>query len=281
MQGRLSPPRPDNPQYFPGDRWRVEYEEAARLGFDTVEWLLDTRSLSTNPILTGDGQRDIVAAGRESGVRTATVCADHFKGGGLISGEPGHDLRLLERLVEATVEIGAACMLLPFIEQSSVEDVGGRLRLTGLLRPALELAASGGLALAVETDLAADVLSGWVDEVAHPAFGVYYDLGNAVADGFDPVAEIAILGDRIRGVHVKDRSPGGPNVPLGEGEVDFVGAFAALTETGYDGPLVLETVRGDDFLGDARKHLNLVNRALTVSASSLTNPSIERGGEAK
>jgi sugar phosphate isomerase/epimerase len=55
---------------------------------------------------------------------------------------------------------------------------------------------------------------------------------------------------------VKDY-PGGT---LGEGDIDFKGAIAALEETGFDGYLVLETPSLDDSVGSASGNLAFLRR---------------------
>ena len=114
----------------------------------------------------------------------------------------------------------------------------------------------------IETDLDAPTLVEWVDSQGESSLKVYYDLGNAVAEGFDPVSEILLLGKRIAGVHIKDRSLKGGNVPLGTGGVDFEACIEALKKVGYNRPLILETVRGNEYMADATRHSDFVRRIL-------------------
>ena len=48
VQGRLSSQVGDRYQFFPIHAWRDEFEKAAELGFDGIEWIV---SDFTNPIL--------------------------------------------------------------------------------------------------------------------------------------------------------------------------------------------------------------------------------------
>ncbi len=81
-----------------------------------------------------------------------------------------------------------------------------------------------------------------LDEVDHPHIGFYMDTGNVMAYGF---AEqwIRILGRHITKVHTKNfkRRPAWqwPNL-LSDGDADWSAIMAALTEIGYDGPLISE-----------------------------------------
>lgn len=76
----------------------------------------------------------------------------------------------------------------------------------------------------------------FVDEIDSDLVGVYFDIGNALLNGY-PEQWIRILGERIFKVHVKDyrRSPGGFDsfVDLLAGDVDFPEVVRALQEIGY------------------------------------------------
>lgn len=76
----------------------------------------------------------------------------------------------------------------------------------------------------------------FIDEIDDPLVGVYFDIGNALLNGY-PEQWIRILGERIFKVHVKDyrRSPGGFDsfVDLLAGDVDFPAVATALESIGY------------------------------------------------
>lgn len=79
-----------------------------------------------------------------------------------------------------------------------------------------------------------------VDEVGSARIGVYFDVGNILNIGY-PEQWLAILGHRVRRVHLKDfrREPPG-FVDIGGGDVDWPAVGAALRGIGYDGPLTAE-----------------------------------------
>ena len=83
----------------------------------------------------------------------------------------------------------------------------------------------------------------FVDAVASPYVGVYFDVGNVLRTSY-PQHWIRILGQRIRRVHFKDfRIAVGTLqgfVDLLEGDVDYPAVMAALREVGYDGWLTAE-----------------------------------------
>ncbi|MBR2571444.1 MAG: sugar phosphate isomerase/epimerase [Clostridia bacterium] len=81
-------------------------------------------------------------------------------------------------------------------------------------------------------------LRDFIDKIASPYVGSYFDVGNVMFSGF-PEHWIRILGSRIRKVHFKDyrRSPGGLNcfTDILTGDVDWKEVRQALLDIGYDG----------------------------------------------
>ena len=267
MQGRLSPPLADNPQYFPEDHWQREFSLAREVGFDAIEWLFDAGSGEDNPVMSPAGRPMIRDVAQAHGVSLSSICGDYFKleEHSLASGDT--DLRsrnaaVLSRLLEAASDLGIECILVTFLEGSTLPTNEARVLAEAGLEGPLERASGLGVTIAMETDLPAAVLAPWLRGIGHRSLGVYYDLGNAVAAGYDPSQEIPLLAPWIRGVHVKDRTFDGPNVPLGTGSVDFAACFGRMREADYKGALVLETVRGARYLEDARRNLAFVRERL-------------------
>lgn len=152
---------------------------------------------------------------------------------------------LIEGGLAFAAAAGADTMLLCTYLASAPDTPEKRGRLVELLRRAEAKAKEAGVAIALESPLPADELAVLVDEVASPLVGVYYDTGNAVALGFDPVAEVPLLGPRIIGLHIKDSGDRLGALHLGDGRVDLRASLRAIIDAGYDGWLMLETP-GDD-----------------------------------
>lgn len=147
--------------------------------------------------------------------------------------------------VEATHLLGLEVMLLAFFGKNDLKnDAEGTSETIKRLKEVAPLAEERGVILALETTIDADEHLHIIDAVGSPAVQVYYDTGNSRGNGYDIEKEIRQLGrELICEVHVKDKS----GEIFGEGEVDFVGALAALDEIGYDRWFVLEGGKVGDF----------------------------------
>ncbi|SLL18116.1 L-ribulose-5-phosphate 3-epimerase ulaE [Mycobacteroides abscessus subsp. abscessus] len=105
----------------------------------------------------------------------------------------------------------------------------------------------------------------YIDEFHSDYMGAYYDVGNTLQFGY-PEQWIAILGDRIRKIHVKDFKQSVGNitgfVPLLAGDVDWGKVFQALKQIGYKGTVTAEIPAyqyGPQYLAeDTAKHLEIV-----------------------
>ena len=102
--------------------------------------------------------------------------------------------------------------------------------------------------------------------------GACVDCGHFFSSGEDPVRCVLTLGERVHGVHLKDRAQVGgtsPDVVIGRGRLDVVGLFKALRRIGFpdDGALSLEyETNPDDPIDDMKASLAFIKEAIARSA---------------
>jgi sugar phosphate isomerase/epimerase len=195
-----------------------------------------------------------------------SVCADYLIETPLMRvtrADRDQAIALLRRIVAGAVAIGAGAVSLPMLENNAALNGGELSDVLRALDDVIRAAAEKGVRIALEIDLEVNAI---IEPIDRAGVGVCYDLGNAAAAGRDIASELSTLGDRVAVVHVKDRIQGGASVRLGDGSVAFARAFAALQATGYAGPLILETPRGDSPVDAARGQLAFVKQQLETAA---------------
>lgn len=225
--------------------WPEAFAMAARVGFDGLE--LDLGANYEETLLwSAAGRRqlhDVIAA---SGVELASFCAGVCWTYSPASDDPAVRQRIRDMLAEASTyaaAFGVKWMLVPVTPgEEGVSHETGTQRWIEMMADLAPHAAAHGVVLCLENvgrgyGKSAAELAHMVDTVQSPGLQVYYDVGNALAFGNDPVAEIEFLGRRIGEVHIKERDAD----LLGEGIVPIPECLAALRELGYDDWLVLET----------------------------------------
>lgn len=170
-------------------------------------------------------------------------------------GDPSLRAERLDRLtwaVDRTVALGLTDLMLHAGFLPSPGDPA-RTAFLDTLAQAAAIACDRGVTLAFETGQeTAELLKTTLDDLASPNLKVNFDPANMLLyDMGDPIEAVAILGDRIRSVHVKDarrpKTPGtwGQEVPLGQGEVGIGRFLEALRGVGFQGPLMVEREVGD------------------------------------
>lgn len=225
-------------------RWDDYYRIAAELGFEGVEPGLRADYAQTQ-VWDPAGRQVMLACAKEHGVATSSVCLHSYwqfsfaNPDVAIQGQAG---QIAAQAAVATAELGAKHMLVPLTCPDGVPDDVARERWVAGMRKCASAAEDQGVVFCLENvgkpfgNRPEDIVQ-IVDAIASPAVKVYYDPGNAVLNGLDPLQGIELLGARIAQAHVKE--VGGQL--LGEGRVPWPQIIAALKQVGYDGWLVLET----------------------------------------
>lgn len=141
-----------------------------------------------------------------------------------------------------------------------------------ILRKGLTAAEGYGVKILIENVWASFLISAldmerYVDEIDHPNFGAYFDIGNNVRWGV-PEHWIEILGPRIGKLDVKEwderkhRDEGlgaGFGSELGDGTIDWEAVRKALIAIDYEGWAAAEVAGGNrDRLADIARRMDLV-----------------------
>jgi L-ribulose-5-phosphate 3-epimerase len=246
MQGRLVPPEGGRFQCFPRERWRDEFVLAAQAGLDAIEWIFDVYGEDANPLATGDGLAEMRALCDKTGVAVRSLCADYFMDRPFLRTTQTERDELIQKmhwLLSRCSSIGIGRVVVPFVDQSRIENDDEKVEVLSILRTLLPAAERNQVELHLETSLAPQPFAALLEQCPHPLLRANYDSGNSSSLGYRPAEEFAAYGDRIGSVHIKDRMRGGGTVPLGTGDADLPAVFHGLAALGYSGDFVLQIAR--------------------------------------
>jgi hexulose-6-phosphate isomerase len=269
MQGRLSPPEDGRFQSFPRAGWRDEFAKARAAGFDYIEWIHDGYGADANPIFEEEGLRTFDTLKAEHGVATPALCGDWFMEFPFVrctADERRARVAHLHGLFPIAARIGAARIVLPLVDHSSMTTDDEQRVVRDVLADALPVAVAHGVELHVEADLDPAAFRAFLARIEHPSLKVNWDAGNSSGLGYVAREEFAAYGERIGSIHIKDRyrKPGGgvETRPLGTGSADFDDVFAAMRGIGYAGGVTLQVARGapGDEVNFLRTQLDFVRR---------------------
>lgn len=234
MQGRLSQ-KGERLQCFPKHTWKEEFEIAAEIGFDTIEWVFEYEDFIQNPLWTTHGRQEMAKASGSNGVMVKSLCAHFF-----IDHVLQDNTEVLKTLVANSGKAKVETVLLPLLEKASIIPQPARKAAVEAIVTCLPELEKHNITLGLETDLPSEAVAELVGSINHPLVGAYYDTGNSTSQGADIERDVVPLLDILVGVHIKDRAVGGPNCTLGTGDANFSGFFKTLKDYGYEGDFVSE-----------------------------------------
>ena len=245
--------------------WEQAFHRAGELGFEGME-LGVGKDYDQTELWNPEGRRRLRGISEAAGVLTPSICLHSYWTYSFADANEAMRARAVRLAREAAVaarEMGAGNILLPFTNPGSVEAGLARERWIAGMKESAPAAEEAGVVYCLENvgtsfaDKPEDILA-IVDAVGSPAVKVYYDAGNAVSSGYDPLHAITLLNKRIGQVHVKEVR----GHSLGDGIVPWPKIIQALRDIGYSGWFMLETDSTKDPKTAARKNLETIRRLL-------------------
>ena len=221
-------------------------------GYDFLELSLSRAEIASLGPQSPNSYRAAVA---HSGLAIRSTSLGHFGGfAALPADERAVILQHIRAFVEFTAAIGADTVLLATTEErGSVESYADVY--AQALHPIAEAAAAAGVTLALEHVgwYTPSQLAALVQAISHPAIRIYFDMGNCLYVGENPLEQAQICAPLTAQLHIK----GGPTTPLGA--MPLVAVREMLEAGGFRGRGCLEiaALAGDRPLAEARGLLKL------------------------
>ena len=267
MQGRLVPKYQGRYQAFPVGMWQDEFRVAKTCGLDLVEFILDFNDVEENPLLKLGGIDEINSVIKSTGISVNTICADYFMEAPLHSSDDkvaDSSFRILERLIKTASLLKITDIVIPCVDQSSLEDKEAVFRFVKQIDKIIPTIEKENINLSLETDLAPNSFLKLLNRINSKNVTVNYDIGNSAALGYDALEELNAYGDRITDIHIKDRMLNGGPVSLGKGNADFAKFFNKLVEFNYQGPFIMQAYRDDEGVQIFKKQLDWIKKYINV-----------------
>lgn len=233
------------------------FESARRAGFSFVDLSVDESPERLARLRWTQAEREHVrAAARRHGILIGGICLSAHRSTAPGSSDPAQRALALEMLVDAIdlcADLGVSVLQIAgYYAYYEGPRTGARDDYIDVLRAGARHAARTGVILGLENVDGTDVVStaaalAIVDAVDSPWFRLYPDVGNFVVQSRDVVAEVSAAAHHAVAWHVKEARPGEPRrVPMGEGDVPWDEAFAALADAGWNGRIMIEMWNDDD-----------------------------------
>jgi L-ribulose-5-phosphate 3-epimerase len=263
MQGRLVPKYQGRYQAFPVGMWQDEFKVAKECDLDLIEFILDFNDAEENPLLKIGGVEEIVKVSSNTGVSVKTICADYFMEAPLHSSDDKvveESFKILERLLESAKVLKITDIVIPCVDQSSLETKEAVDRFVKQVTKIIPTIEKENINLSLETDLKPKPFIELLNKLNSKNITVNYDIGNSAALGYNPIEELGVYGGRISDIHIKDRMFGSGPVVLGSGDADFDSFFNALSRIDYHGPFIMQAYRDEEGVSIFKSQLDWVKR---------------------
>ena len=201
MQGRLLNKYKGRYQAHPVGYWKDEFQSAQEIGLDCIEFILDFNDSIKNPLLTKEGLDQILDISEKTSVGVFTICADYFMDAPLHSKDLSvseQSYKIFIRLLNNAYKLGVTDIVLPCVDQSSLNCQKAVERFVKKLHPLLELAEKNNINISLETDLAPEDFGALLNRFNSNRVTVNYDIGNSASLGFNPVEELDVYGEELQ-----------------------------------------------------------------------------------
>ncbi|MFW2383355.1 MAG: sugar phosphate isomerase/epimerase family protein [Acidimicrobiales bacterium] len=144
--------------------------------------------------------------------------------------------------IAATAALGLDLVQFPCFEGSFVSSPEQRRNMADGLRFACNLAADHGITVATENVLSIDETDELFERVDADNLSVFFDMQNYLLNrGFDQVAQLDALYDRVAQAHAKDGTGGVlSSAIVGTGEARVADQITLMVDRGYTGWISLE-----------------------------------------
>ncbi len=242
MQGRLIKPKHSLIQEFPQDDWIEELELASSIGINLIEWVVDERSIDSNPIYYDHPK--VSEALNKHAIRLESISDDYFMQGKREEILDSTIISHLETSFHLVKALDIGLYVLPFLERTSLKNLS--VRNIDKIFTSIEKILPKNLTVCIESDLSPKDLTELTKRINMEKFKINYDIGNSGHEGYNYKEELDSYFQFIFNVHVKDRKFNGPSVPLGEGDSKVFEVIEELKNLNYNRNFILQAARDQD-----------------------------------
>jgi sugar phosphate isomerase/epimerase len=150
-------------------------------------------------------------------------------------------VEILKKSFDFCKSLGGSSILLCTYFASNPNSEEKRKALLDVINSVEPLARQQNITIALESPTPAADLVKMVEQINSKYFSVYFDVGNAIASGGNPVEDIAILKKHISNVHIKDSTGSTAGLHLDRGLLDLNAVLKSFNAIRYNSWFMLET----------------------------------------
>lgn len=239
MQGRMVKPLHAQIQEFPSKHWEEELVYAKKLNFQIIEWVLDKKSIKTNPFLFNHDYVNKIL--HENNIVIGSVSDDFFlqhERSDILSGKI---LEHMERVFMKMSQLKTSLYVLPLLEKMTLKNLEIKNQIH--IFEQIQKIVPKNIKICIESDLNSENIKMLFNSIDKNIFKINYDIGNSAYEGYNFQNEFDDYFELIENIHIKDRLFQGKTVPLGEGDASITNVLKELKKLNYEKNLILQAAR--------------------------------------
>ncbi|HGJ64151.1 TPA: sugar phosphate isomerase/epimerase, partial [bacterium] len=207
-------------EVFGTDDDLLAIEHAGYWGFDAIELITKTKSNGRHLPYTDEQKQAIKDAIETNGIMLSSICVGSSREFGLVDyGDLDREevIKDFSNVILSARDLDTGIVLISFFGKNRIKNEDDQNRVIENISELVPIAEDCRLILALEMTLFPEIMTDMIDRIGSQSVGIYYDVGNMTAGGFDNADAIRELGGYISAIHIKDRVIGNGGRRLGEG----------------------------------------------------------------
>ena len=260
MQGRLVPDENNKIQSFPWKNWKKEFKLAKKLKLKIMEWTIDYKKFSENPINNYKGREIIRKLSKKNNLKINSITCDFFMQSPYFISKNSQTFNKLKKLIDSASKLKIKFLVLPLVDNSSIKNYYYEKKFVQKTLELKKILKKNNMSIIFESDYKPKKLLNFIQKFPKKNFGINYDIGNSSGLNIDINDEL-IYFKRVMNVHLKDKK-NNISVNLGNGNAQFENLFIFCKKIKYKGNFILQTARNKNNLDIMKKNIKFIEKYL-------------------
>lgn len=248
-QGRLSPQIGKKIQCFPSKSWKEEFKIAKSIGLKNIEWIIDFKTIYSNPIFSEKGLDQIKNLCKSHNISITTIQCDFILHKPFWKKKFKKYKDIINDKIDFLFKLNnfsnGFIFIVPLLENSKISGKEEEKFLVNYFKSKKNTLKKYNNKIAFEIDYGPKKLKKFINLFDKRYFGINYDTGNSLSNKFNYEEEMNLYLNRVINIHYKDKNKNKKSVYLGEGNFNY-SHFYNKIKNNYNGLITLQAARSNE-----------------------------------
>lgn len=274
-QGRLSPKIGKKIQSFPSKDWEKEFKIAKSIGLKNIEWIIDFKTLYSNPIFSEKGYNQIKKLSKKYNISIKTIQCDFILHKPFWKKKFKKYKDIINNKIDFLFKINnlssSLIFIIPLLENSKISGKKEERLVINYFKSKKNTLKKYNKKIAFEIDYNPEKLKKFINKFDKKYYGINYDTGNSLSNNFNYNKEMDLYLNRVINIHYKDKNKDKKSVYLGEGKFNYTDFYKKI-KNNYNGLITLQAARSNKI-----NDINLIKNYIFDLKNSLKSTKLNIG----